>query len=166
MWVVIKYKSNEINLVRNKLTTYFGKDLKIYLPQISYKKFFNQKFKYIQRNILGDYLFCYNKNFSTAKHFTLLKNLKGVKNILNFSKLDQPEIQNFIDNCKKNSDCNGYLKHSFFESFERSSYQFINGPFTKYIFEIIKTNKKKFRLIVGNLKVTLKKESNYFYKFV
>ena len=114
MWVVIKYKSNEINLVRNKLTTYFGKDLKIYLPQISYKKFFNQNFKYIQRNILGDYLFCYNKNFSTAKHFMLLKNLKGVKNILNFSKLDQPEIQNFIDNCEKNSDCNGYLKHSFF----------------------------------------------------
>ena len=166
MWVVIKYKHNEINIVKKNLISLFGKDLKIYLPQISYKKVFNQKFKYIEKNILGDYLFCYYQNFSAIKHFNLLKNLKGVKDILNFSKLDQNDIQSFVDNCKKNSNEKGFLTHSFFENFERASYQFINGPFTKHIFEIIKKNKKKFRLIVGNLKVTLKKESNYFYKFV
>ena len=71
MWVVIKYKHNEINIVKKNLISLFGKDLKIYLPQISYKKVFNQKFKYIEKNILGDYLFLLLSKFFSNKAFLI-----------------------------------------------------------------------------------------------
>ena len=60
MWIVIKYKRNEFNFLKQDFKKTLG-DLPLFFrPKIKYKKIIRSKFKFIERDILGDYLICYH----------------------------------------------------------------------------------------------------------
>ena len=63
--------------------------------------------------LLGDYLLCFHKDFSNKSIISNLKYCRGLKYFLTDFLNSQIEIENFISECKKNEDNQGYLKPSF-----------------------------------------------------
>ena len=65
MWKILKYKSHELNLLKEDLKKKLDGDFQIYIPTIFLKKR-NKRNKILERkiNIMGDYLFCFHRNFS------------------------------------------------------------------------------------------------------
>ena len=66
-------------------------------------------------NLLGDYLFCFHKNFENSNTLNNLKFTRGLKYFLSGFKNSQREIQTFIDKCKKAENTEGYLSQDFYE---------------------------------------------------
>ena len=65
MWIIIKYKANSLNLLKSEINKKLINS-KFYLPKIKLlKKILGAK-KIItkEHKILGDYILCYNSNFS------------------------------------------------------------------------------------------------------
>ena len=60
MWKILKYKSHELNLLKEDLKKLDG-DFQIYIPTIFLKKR-NKRNKILERkiNIMGDYLFLFS----------------------------------------------------------------------------------------------------------
>ena len=101
---------------------------------------------------MGDYLFCYHKNFSNLKQFSNLKFLRGLKYFLEGHTTAQLEIENFINYCKNLENEKGYISKNFFELNINSKYKFQTGPFAEKIFKIIDLQKNKINILMGNLK--------------
>ena len=125
MWLVLKYKKNELNYLKHDLKKKLGNLPTVFIPKVKYQKLIKNKIHFVEREILDDYLICYHEKFQNINMLTILKNSKGLKYFLADSKTNQREIISFIDYCKKNQDLDGYIKQSFFE--------FKNMPFV--IFE-------------------------------
>ena len=101
MWTVIKFKKQNFNLFKEDLKSKVGKDFIIYRPKILIQKYKKNKLINKEFEILGDYLFCYHKNFENKAVLNQLKFLKGVKYILNGFIEYQKDVKSFIDKCKK-----------------------------------------------------------------
>ena len=71
-------------------------------------------------------------------------------------------ISHFISKCKENEDENGFIKSTFFDFKKNIKYQFISGPFTNMIFNIIQENKLSIKAIIGNYAATVSKDQNLF----
>ena len=106
-----------------------GNDLIIYNPKILVEKYKKNKLIKKEFDLLGDYLFCFHKNFITCT----IRNLKfsrGLKYFLNGFIQSQNEIENFVMKCKK-------LKmtmdtfHKFIQINLNTKYKFISGPFSE-----------------------------------
>jgi len=164
MWVVIKYKKNEFNFLKNDFRKKLGDLPLIFRPKIKYQKLIRNKLKVLENDILGDYLICYHKKFQDSKIFSVLKNLRGLKYFLLNCNNNQNEIINFIDYCKKNQGADGYLRQSFFELKDIKKGIFLNGPFTNMIFNVIENQKDKLKVLIGNVTTTIKKSSNFLYR--
>ena len=164
MWLIAKYKSNEINFLKNNLKKDFGDEIKFYLPKIKCEKYFKNKLKKFERFILGNYIFFYHKNFRDQKIFAKMKYIKGIQYILKNFIQNQKEIENFIDHCKNFEDKNGYLMQGFFKTDSIKKAKFINGPFTNLVFSIISSQKNKIKILIGDFKTTIPKDSSYLYR--
>ena len=151
MWTVIKYDRKKFALLQGDLKKKFGNDYKIYCPKILVHKFKNNKLVKKELHLLGDYLFCFNKNFLNQNHLNEIKYLKGVKCLLNGFIKSQNEITNFVKKCKEIEDVNGYITQKIFEAKINHFYKFSSGPFTEKIFKIIDIQKNKFKILMGNL---------------
>ena len=103
------------------------------------------------------YLFCFHKDFTNQSVVNNLKFTKGLKNLLDGYFQSQDEINKFIKKCKDSESSKGYLTQNFFELNINSKYQFITGPFTEMIFQIIKLQKNKINILLGDIKTTIKK---------
>ena len=126
MWIVVS--TNNINLLQSEIKKKIS-DIKFYYPKIRSSK------KGSEKNILGNYVFCYSKNFSEENTSTLnLKFVKGLKKILFSKKRFNDEVLNFINYCKSHEDQNGFLKNTFFKEDINDEGRFLNGPFSNYIF--------------------------------
>jgi len=164
MWAVIKFKKDNLALLQKDLTKKLGSEPKIYIPKIYYQ--------YVKGNknfekvffILGDYLFCSHSAFRYKKTVTLLKNCKGLKYFIPGFEIYQKEIQEFILQCTKNEDKNGYLKQTFFEISVKKDFKFLSGPFTDMIFKIINIQKSTLKILVGNIVTTMSNKKNYLYR--
>tara|TARA_B100001123_G_C14931743_1_gene876030 strand:+ start:225 stop:728 length:504 start_codon:yes stop_codon:yes gene_type:complete len=164
MWIVLKYKKNELNLLKQDFKKILEDMPLIFRPKIKYQKLIKNKLKLLENDILGDYLICYHEKFKNSKIIATLKNSRGLKYFLTNSNNNQIAIINFINYCKKNQDAEGYLKPSFFAFSNMTQGKFLNGPFTNMIFSVIENQKDKLKVLIGNLKTTIKKEnSNYLY---
>ena len=159
MWIIIKYKRNEYNLLLSQISKQI-KNIKIYCPKLTYKK--NNKF--FTNYILDDYLFCFHEKFNDIKNYSKLKYLKGLNSILEGCSLNQNQILEFINLCKKNEDSKGNIAQTFFHQLNISKARFLNGPFSNLIFEIIEKKKKLVKCTLGSIIFTLNKESNLYYK--
>ena len=68
MWIVIKYKTNNLDLLKSDLNKKLKSTADFYLPKIQMvKSSFQKKIIKSEFKILGDYIFCYHQSFSDKK---------------------------------------------------------------------------------------------------
>ena len=160
MWVVLKINRNELNVLRNELNNKLDFKYKLYIPKVCYKKNFqNKKNTKKELFLLGDYIFCFSKKFEEKGSVYLMKFCKGLKSILIGKDIAQKEINDFINKCKNHEISDGVISYSFFKVLEKKNYKFLSGPFSNYLAQVIKVQKEKIDLLMGNLKVTFKKRN-------
>ncbi|MBI29373.1 MAG: hypothetical protein CMI95_05740 [Pelagibacteraceae bacterium] len=157
MWVIIKFDKNNFEFLKEELRKKLGDNFIIYNPKFFFQKYINNKCTYKEFNLLGDYLFCFHKNFKNTDTLNNLKFTKGLKYILSGFVQSQEEIKKFIKKCKDSEDKKGYLTQNFFELHMNSKYKFISGPFAEMIFKIVGFQKNKINILLGNVKTTIKK---------
>ena len=162
MWAIIKIDQKKFKFLLTDLKKKLGPDFQIYNPKLQIQTYKSNKLVEKEFNLLGDYLLCFHKKFNDKKIINTLHYCKGLKYILNGFFQSQPEIKNFIERCKKSETGNGYLSQDFFKININSKFQFISGPFTNTIFKIIGLQKNKIRILMGNLKTTIRKKEFLF----
>ena len=100
MWTIIKYKKNYLKILMTELKKRTQKDISFYNPKVSITKHLKNKIINKEETILGDYIFCYYKDFNIDKTFDNFKYIKGLKYFLKGHRESQAEINSFINLCK------------------------------------------------------------------
>ena len=77
---------------------------------------------------------------------------------------NQNEMVEFINYCKCSENSKGYLTQAFFKTITTKKAKFISGPFANMMFEILKKQKNKLKIIVGNVVTTISDNSGYLYR--
>ena len=162
MWSVIKFHKNKENILKLNLMKKFGNEIQFYSPKILIQKKRKNLYRKIEKNILGDYIFCFHKKFNEKNYSDIVKFTKGLKELLNNCCYSQKEINEFIKFCKKYENNNGYLKSTFFQLIENKEYKFMSGPFSDKIFTILEKNKNRINILLGNIKTSIDKK-NFLY---
>ena len=163
MWIVIKYKSKNLNLLKEDILKKLPSIPKFYYPKIKLQKYYNNQLKEFEKILLEGYLLCYHKDFENKLFLTQLKNTKGSEYVLPGSKENQKDIIRFIDCCKSFEDNEGYLKSDFFLLFKTRYAKFLSGHFVNMMFEIITEQKNKLKILLGNTTAIIEK-SKYHYQ--
>ena len=164
MWVVLKYKLNEINILKENLNRILGKNLIYFVPKIEYQKNIGNKFKTFQKALLEGYLICFDEKFKDQNIINHLKFCRGIKSLLDGFKNNQNDIINFVKKCKKFQNNKGFLTQNFFENDNLKRGKFVTGPFTNLIFDIISKNSSNLEILIGKYKTTISNKSNYLYR--
>ena len=162
MWTVIKFDKKNLGLLKIDLNKKLGDDLITYSPKLRIQRYKNNRLIYKEVSLMGDYLFCYHKNFSNLNKFSNLKFLRGLKYFLEGHITAQSEIKNFINYCKNLENEKGFISKNFFELNINSNYKFQTGPFAEKIFKIIDLQKNKIKILLGNLNTTISKKEFLF----
>jgi hypothetical protein len=167
MWVVAKYKTKELNILKESFLKVLGEMPEFYNPKIKYERYINNKLKTFEKNILENYLICKHEKFRDQTFIDILKNSRGLNYFLSGYEFNQKEINKFINFCKSNEDTNGFLTQNFFKVKKHTKAKFISGPFTEMIFHIIEDKGKKLKVLVNNMNITISKNSNNFlYSYI
>jgi len=162
MWTIIKIDSKKISTLKKEFFEKIGKDVKFYSPKLKLKRYINSKICIRENYLLGNYLLCFHEEFKKKTVLTSLQYCKGLKYFLKNFNSSQIEIENFILKCKENEDSEGYIKQSFFDFKNKNKLEFISGPFTNLIFSILEENKNTIKALIGNYKISVSKEENFF----
>ena len=162
MWIVFKIDRKKIDFFKREINSKAGSKTLVYSPKILVSQFFKNKLVTKEFAILGDYIFCYNENFSNRNLINTLQYTKGCKYILDGFLNCQNEIKKFIENCKKFENEKGYISENFFQLKEKLDYKFCSGPFVNQVFKILKIQKQNFDILLGDLKISLNKKSFLF----
>ncbi len=163
MWTIIKFDKKYFQLLKKDLESKIGSNISFYKPSILIKKkIFNKEINK-EINILGDYIFCFHKNFrnSTIKK---LKYSRGLKYFLDGFEKSQEEIDQFIKKCKENENQSGFIKQEFFNDILLKKYKFISGPFVNKIFKIIEMGRYRNTIMIGNIRTVVNKNKNCLYQ--
>jgi len=163
MWIVAKIKIKELYTFKKKLTEKFDKNIKFYCPKIVRHKYFGNKIKKFEKPILENYVFCHHVKFKEAGVIGKMKYLKGLVYFLNGCEKNQNELIKFIEYCKSYENSDGYLMSTFFKKVIKNRGQFLSGPFTNMMFEIIEKQKNKLKIVVDNI-VTTVSDNKYLYR--
>ena len=164
MWVVAKIKKKEVKIFKKNMIEKSGKDTQFYCPKIEYQQYLRKKIKKLEKLALGNYIFCYHKNFNNSIFLNKLRFIKGLEYFLNGHYQNQNEMVEFIKYCKCSENSKGYLTQAFFKNITTKKAKFISGPFANMMFEILKKQKNKLKIIVGNVVMTISDNSNYLYR--
>ena len=162
MWTIIKFDVKNFDFFKKELKIKLSCDHVLYCPKLLIHKYKNNKLIKKEYNILGDYVFCYDTKLQNKEILAQLKFVKGLKYILNGFSSSQEEIVKFINKCKKFENRNGYIEQNFFQLQENSKYKFASGPFIDTIFKIISIQQNKIKILMGDLKTTIKKKDFLF----
>ena len=162
MWTIIKFDRKNLTFLKRDLKDKLGNNFLIYTPKLFIQKFKKNKLINKEFNLLGDYLFCFHKNFKDPKIINNLKFTRGLKFFLNGFVQSQEEIKEFIEKCKNSENSNGYLSQNFFEMNINSEYKFSSGPFAEMIFKVLSFQKRKINILLGNIKTTVSKDDFLF----
>ena len=162
--MVAKIKIKNLNTFKKDLIKKVGSDVKFYHPKIEYDKYFGNKVKKFEKFILENYIFCYHEKFKISNFVSQIKFLKGLVYFLDGYNKNQKNIIKFIDCCKNFENEKGYLTQSFFGTIIAKKAQFLSGPFTNMIFEIIDKQNNKLKILVGNIVTTIPNNKNYLYR--
>ena len=164
MWIIAKYKINELNILKKKLNEILGNDPEYFIPQIKYNKIIKQKFKTFQKSILEGYLICFHSKFTNKHILNLLKYTKGINYILEGFKNNQEEILNFVKRCKEFEDKDGFIQQDFFNNKNFTKAKFVSGPFTNLVFDILSKQSDRIEILIGKYKTTISKNSSFLYR--
>ena len=163
MWAVIKLDKNQLELFKLEFKKKFKNECKIYFPKLlSLKIKKNKKFNK-ELNLLGDYVFCFHSSFARSNTYSEIKFLKGVKSLLIGHQNSQKDIINFILDCKKLENKEGYISQTVYKTEINKLYKFTSGPFAEKIFKIIELQKNKIEILMGNIKTSIRKKNILFY---
>ena len=160
MWAILKFDKKNVYNLKKDFSSKLGSGVKFYIPKIKIQKFNKKKLILKEKFILGDYLFCFHEKFSKKTILHNLKYSKGLKYILNDLFSSQKEIENFIFKCKENEDKNGFVNPSFFDFLNKKNYEFMSGPFSNLIINVISQNKFSIKALMGNYRITVSKKNN------
>ena len=125
-------------------------------------KYFKNKLISKDVDILGDYIFCFNKSFSNNKIINLLKFSKGLKYFLGSFFSCQYEITKFVENCKKLENEEGLISSGFTNCKINKEYQFLSGPFVKKIFTIIGLKDNSLKILLGGIETYINRKKYLF----
>ena len=164
MWIVAKVKKRELNLFKMELIKKFGLEIQFYNPKIQYQKHIKNKTRKFEKFILENYIFCHHEKLNQSKITSKLRFLKGLEYFLEGYLENQDEIVKFINYCKSFENKNGYLSQAFFKTMIRGKAQFMSGPFTNMIFEIIEKQKNRLKILIGNIITAVPDNKNYLYR--
>ena len=162
MWTVIKFEKKQINFLRQDLTKKLGSNYKIYIPKIKIQKYKKNKLISKEVSVLGDYMFCFHKQFKSKLTVEALKFVRGLKYFLTGHNDSQDDIENFIKKCSELEDKNGYISKDLFELEINKSYKFLSGPFTDKIFKLINLQRNILKISMGNLSTTINRKKYLF----
>ena len=162
MWKVLKIDQKSLGLLKEDLKKKLGQDFKIYIPKLRIQKFKNNKLINKEINLLGDYLFCFHKNFEYESTLNSLRFVRGLKYFLGGLSGSQNDIEKFIKKCKDSEGQEGYLSRNFFDLDLDRNYKFSSGPFADKIFKIINLQRNRIKVLMGNIKTTIKKKEFLF----
>ena len=165
MWTIIKSNKKKINFLKEDFTKNLGDDFIIYNPKILVQKYKKDKLIKKEFDLLGDYLFCFHKKFHNPCTIGSLKFSRGLKYFLNGFIQSQNEIENFVMKCKKAENDNGYISTNFVQLNLNAKYKFISGPFSEKIFEVVRFQKNKIDIFLGNIKTRIKQNNFLFNSF-
>ena len=155
MWVVFKINKNKSSLFFQDLEKKIGKDFNVYSPKILIDHFLGNKIKKKKFLLLGDYIFCFHKKFEEKNFYSFIKYCRGLKLMIPGCIYVQPEINRFIEICKKFENENGFLTTDFFNLQINKNYKILSGPFLGQVVKILDKQKKKINLILGNIKTSI-----------
>ena len=108
--------------------------------------------------LLGDYIFCFSNKFKEQKYLEIIKFSRGIKSIISSFKSSQNEISNFIQRCRCYEIKKDIISLNFFDVEQDKSYQFNSGIFTNHLFKVVKVQKEKIKILMGNLNIFFNKE--------
>ena len=162
MWKVLKFDQKSLGLLKEDLKKKLGQDFKIYIPKLRIQKFKNNKLINKEINLLGDYLFCFHKNFEYESTLNSLRFVRGLKYFLGGLSGSQNDIEKFIKKCKDSEGQEGFLSRNFFDLDLDRNYKFSSGPFADKIFKIINFQRNRIKVLMGNIKTTIKKKEFLF----
>ena len=164
MWAIAKIKKKELNIFRKKLVDEFGQSIKFYCPKIQHHKYFKNKLKKFEKHILENYIFCYHEKFNKISNINKVQFLQGLEYFLDGHYQNQNEIKKFIDHCKSFENKDGYLTQAFFKTMIVKKAQFVSGPLSNMMFEILEKQKNKLKILIGNVVTTISDKKNYLYR--
>ena len=162
MWIIIKFDKKKFNFFKSELRNKLSRDHVLYSPKLLIERNRNNKIINKEFNILGDYIFCYDKNLKNKGILNQLKFVRGLKYILEGFVSTQKEIEFFINKCKKLENQKGYITQNLFQLEQNLKYKFASGPFIDKIFQIINIQQNKIKILVGEIKTTIKKNEFLF----
>ena len=114
--------------------------------------------------MLSDYLFCYHSSFNNLNFLNSINFLRGLKYILRDFVSSQKEISFFIERCNQYEDKEGFLSQDFFNFENLNKFQFLSGPFTNMIFDLIRReNKNNLKCLIGDFKLVITGKDNLFF---
>ncbi len=167
MWVVLKYKPKEFEILKDSFFKILGEMPEFYNPKYKYERYINNKLKTFEKSILNNYLICKHNKFKDPKIVNILKNSRGLIYFLNGCEFNQKKLEEFIKFCRLNEDANGFLTQSFFKIIKKTKAKFISGPFTQMIFDIIEDRGGKLKVLLNNVNMTISKSSkNLLYSYI
>ena len=158
MWTILKVDQNSVKIFEKEFKKKNGSEVLTYSPKFLIQNFKNNKLKFKEIKILGNYIFCFHSNFKNLSFINNIKYLKGFKSILPGYIENQKDINKFISRCKEFENSYGYIQSNFFKLDFKNDYKILTGVFTNKIFEIMKFQKNKIEIMIGNLKVSAKKK--------
>ena len=162
MWKVLKFDQKSLGLLNEDLKKKLGQDFKIYIPKLRIQKFKNNRLINKEINLLGDYLFCFHSSFEYESTLNSLRFVRGLKYFLEGLSGSQKDIEKFIKKCKETEGNEGFLTRDFFDLDLNKKYKFSSGPFSEKIFKIINLQRGKIRVLMGNIKTTIKRKDFLF----
>ena len=161
MWIVIKYKSKNLEVLKEEILKKISSPF-FYCPKVKFQKYKNNRLKEYEKIILDGYLLCYHKDFEDISLLSKIKNSRGFQYILSGGNKSQKDIVRFINYCKSFEDKNGYLNSNFFSAIKSKYAEFLSGPFTKMMFEIISEKKDKLKILIGNSTAVIEKKKYHY----
>lgn len=162
MWVILKFDNKYLELFKKDLKDKLGDEISIYKPKFLVQKYKNNKIIKQEMSLLGDYLFCFHKDFTDNQSLNKFKFIRGLKYFLTGFVESQDEIVKFIKKCRNSENEEGYLSYEFYDLNINSQYQFSNGPFSNLVFKLLNFQKNKIKILIGNLKTTIRKKEFLF----
>ncbi len=159
MWTIVKLNPKKFELLKKDFSKKLGSETFFYRPKVEFYKNKNKKIMYF----LSEYVICFNKFFSDNKTINLLKYSKGLQYFLSGHQNNQKDIKKFVDFCKLNENSNGSLTLDFFNICKHSKFKFLTGPFKNLIFSVLENNKRKLKVLIGDIEANITKE-NLFIK--
>ncbi len=157
MWAIIKFDQKKLEHLKKDISNKLGNDFKVYNPKLLIQKYKKNKLVKKEFNLLGDYLFCYHKDFKNPLTLKKIQFCKGLKYVLGGFIKSQSQINEFIKKCRSLENKEGFLSPNFYQLQLNNNYKFVSGPFAENIFKIVSLQKNKIDILMGNIKTTIKK---------